>query len=64
MPDLGEVSSVIDARAFVKSITIYWNTVTQDEINVILYKLNEYPDYDHAWQDYFYSDEIKYKYGM
>lgn len=62
-PDLGEVSRVIDSRAFVKSITIYWNTVTQDQVNVIVDKLNEYLDYDHAWQDYFYSDGIKYKQG-
>jgi hypothetical protein len=54
---------VYDSRSFVKKVTINWNIVSEDQVKEIIDKLNAYLDYDHAWQDYFYSDGIKYKPG-
>ena len=62
-PNLGKVTKVYDSRSFVKKVTINWNIVSEDQVKEIIDKLNAYLDYDHAWQDYFYSDGIKYKPG-
>ena len=62
-PNLGKVTKVYDSRAFVKKITINWNIISEQQVKEIVDQLNAYLDYDHAWQDYFYSDGIKYKTG-
>ena len=62
-PNLGKVTMVSDSRSYVSQITIYWNILSEDEVHSIVDKLNDYLDYDHAWQDYFYSDGLKYKAG-
>lgn len=62
-PDLGKVTKIYDSRAFVKKVTVNWNIVSEEQVKEIVDKLNAYLDYDHAWQDYFYSDGIKYKDG-
>lgn len=62
-PDLGKVTKIYDSRAFINKVTIHWNILTEDQVEEIVEKLNAYLDYDHAWQDYFYSDGLKYKPG-
>lgn len=62
-PNLGKVTKVIDFRGYGDEIYIQWNIVTEDEVKKIVDALNEYLDYDHEWQDYFYSDGLKYKPG-
>ncbi|NLB62065.1 MAG: hypothetical protein GX802_06600 [Clostridiales bacterium] len=62
-PNLGNVTKVTDSRTFGHNITIYWNILSKEEAEAIVDKLNEYLDYDHAWQDYFWSDGLKYKPG-
>lgn len=61
-PDLGKVTKA-HRSSFSKVATIYWNMVTEEQVEEIVDKLNAYLDYDHAWQDYFYSDGIKYQPG-
>lgn len=62
-PNLGKVTKVNDSRMFGKTVTVIWNIVNEDQVKEIIDKLNVYLDYDHAWQDYFYSDGLKYKPG-
>ncbi len=62
-PNLGKVTKVNDSRMFGKKVTVIWNIVDEDQVKEIIDKLNAYLDYDHAWQDYFYSDGLKYKPG-
>lgn len=62
-PNLGNVSKVSDPRPLGSSVTIYWNILSKEDAQAIVDKLNEYLDYDHAWQDYFWSDGLKYKPG-
>ena len=62
-PILGKVTKVSDKRVYGATVTIYWNMITQDQIEDFVDKLNDYLDYDHEWQEYFYSDGLKYKPG-
>ena len=62
-PNLGKVTKVIDFRGYGSEIYIQWNIVSEEEVQRIVDALNEYLDYDHAWQGYFYSDGVKYKEG-
>lgn len=62
-PNLGKVTKVSDKRSYGNVITIYWNMITEDQIDAFVDKLNDYLDNDHAWQGSFYSDGVKYKPG-
>lgn len=62
-PNLGKVTKVIDFRGYGDEIYIQWNIVSEEEVKNIVDALNEYLDYDHEWQGYFYSDGLKYKEG-
>ena len=62
-PNLGKVTSVYDFREFGNEIYINWNLMSEEEVQAVVDALNEYLDYDHAWQGDFYSDGLKYKDG-
>lgn len=62
-PNLGKVTRVMDFRTYGNEIYISWNIVSEEEVQNIVDTLNEYLDYDIAWQGYFYSDGVKYKEG-
>ncbi len=62
-PNLGKVTKIYDSRKFGNKVTINWNILSEKEALELADKLNEYLDYDHAWQGSFFSDGIKYKPG-
>jgi len=62
-PNLGKVTKVMDFRGYGNEIYIQWNIISEEELKNIVDALNEYLDYDHEWQGYYYSDGLKYKEG-